>query len=62
MVCITDQNIKLKNWTVVFTVKGVTFAYGWKIFASAFFSLTQNKFGRKLFSNNKTQKLKPSMF
>ena len=70
MICITGQNIEVisliedgaKLERVVFTVKSLTFACAWAIFATTFFSFTQNNVSRILFSDNKTNKIKPSMF
>ena len=64
MVCITGQNIEVISWIAdyvkseiaVFTIKSVTFAYPWAIFATAFFSFTQNKVGEKFLCSNKKKK------
>ena len=64
MVCITGQNVEVISWIAdyvkseiaVFTIKSVTFAYPWAIFATAFFSFTQNKVGEKFLCSNKKKK------
>ena len=70
MICITGQTIEVISLIVdgakleiaVFTVKSLTFACAWAMLATAFFSFTQNNDRGIIFSNNKTNKLKPSMF